>query len=240
MRISMRKVTTILKKDLMDYIKNPAMSVATLVPVIFVLLYKFMNIGVAPENKAAWLLNFGMLINATMSGILVIGTSIAEEKEKNTLRTLRMANVSTGDFFLGKLLGGMTITLGGGLLIFFLSGVSAANLLFYIPATLLGCASILMLSAWIGILSRDQMTCGVYQVPVMLLFMLPAVFGDMNGILNIIGKCTPIYSMLTFYSQLVYQGLTIKIIRPLAVMIVWIVIGAVLFAVSCRKQDMDN
>lgn len=213
---------------------------ATFIPVLFVIFYKFMDVGLPAEDKPAWLLGFGMLMNAAMGGMLVVGTSIAEEKEKHTLRTLRMANVSGGDFFLGKILGGLVIAIGGALIVFFLSGVDVSTLPAYAVANLLGCGSILMLSAWIGLLSRDQMTCGVYQIPVMLLFMLPAIFGDRSTVIGWIGKGTPIYNMIYFYNSLAGKGFSQSLIFPISVLILWLIIGTMLFLLTYRKQDMDN
>ena len=165
MSISMRKLRALYKKDLMDFVKNPAISASVLLPVAFVLLYKYVvGPNLAIEEVSVFLLNLGLLMNCSMSGVLIVSTSVAEEKEKFTLRTLILSNVSAMEFFLSKILVAVCVTFLGNVVIFLISGEPTGHMPVYILASLLGSCCVIMISALIGLLSRDQMSCSVLQI----------------------------------------------------------------------------
>lgn len=240
MKISIRKTGTIYRKDIVDYLKNPALCMATVVPVLFVLLYRYLEIGISTGDKQQWLLNIGMLINTTMGGLMISGTSIAEEKEKHTLRTLRLSNVSGVEFCLAKILSGFTLTFAGGIIIFFITGVAVNQFPVYLICTFLGGLSVIMLSAWMGLVSRDQMTCGVYQVPIMLLVIMPGALGGMNKIMEKLAEVTPMSAMVRMYHKMRAGGVANEYLGELAVILIWSILGAVLFGITYHKQEVDN
>ena len=56
------------------------------------------------EAMNAYALAMGMLMNVSMMGFYCTAASLAEEKEKNTLRTLMTSSVNGLEFFLGSLI----------------------------------------------------------------------------------------------------------------------------------------
>lgn len=200
MSISMRKLTTLSKKDIIDFFKNPVLYVSILLPVVFVVFYKLIKLpNMNNEIKPIFLINMGTLMNCSMCGILIASTSIAEEKEKFTLRTLMLSNVSGMEFLISKVIAGFLLTVFGNILIFFLAGVSVGSLPGYLFAVILGSVSINIISAVLGLISRDQMSCGVMQIPVMLLLILPPIFGELNPVLGNIARVTPLNAMMSIY-----------------------------------------
>ncbi len=97
-----------------------------------------------------------------------------------------------------------------------------------------------MFSGVYGVMARDQMTCGVYQIPLMLLFLLPTMLGELNSVLAAIAKVTPLNAMLRLY----YLGADGKLLSAAAlgqvgVMAVWILISApALFL--CLQKERDR
>ena len=77
-----------------------------------------------------------------------------------------------------------------------------AKLPAYIISTLFGNSCVIVLSAVIGILSRDQMSCSVIQIPVMLLFLMPPMFAEASKVLEMLAKVVPYGAMLQLFYQL--------------------------------------
>ena len=65
-------------------------------------IYEKASGGMAAMN--AYALAMGMLMNVSMMGFYCTAASLAEEKEKNTLRTLMTSSVNGLEFFLGSLI----------------------------------------------------------------------------------------------------------------------------------------
>ena len=240
MSISMRKLRALYKKDLMDFVKNPAISARVLLPVAFVLLYKYVvGPNLAIEEVSVFLLNLGLLMNCSMSGVLIVSTSVAEEKEKFTLRTLILSNVSAMEFFLSKILVAVCVTFLGNVVIFLISGEPTGHMPVYILASLLGSCCVIMISALIGLLSRDQMSCSVLQIPVMLLFLVPPAMAS-GAVLTFLARITPLGAMLQVYYNLVQGRFGGSTVLAFAVILVWLVAAVILFGYFYKKKNIDN
>ena len=109
MNASMRKVVALISKDFTDLLKNPTMVVSCVLPVGFALIYRFMwaDMGVDAQPGAAdfmtrMLLTTALCMAVGMVCTLTVVSGIAEEKEKHTLRTLMLANVSAGQIVVAR------------------------------------------------------------------------------------------------------------------------------------------
>ncbi|MEE0420918.1 MAG: ABC transporter permease [Lachnospiraceae bacterium] len=242
MKISMRKVNVLTKKDLKDFLKNPSLFLSCLIPLFFVVLYGSIDFPMlGGGDRSMLLLNMGVLLSTTMCGSMITSTSISEEKEKFTLRTLMLSNISAGEFFLAKIIMGFAITTVSNLLIFLISRTALTQLPLFLLCSILGSSCMIMFSGVYGVMARDQMTCGVYQIPLMLLFLLPTMLGELNSVLAAIAKVTPLNAMLRLY----YLGADGKLLSAAAlgqvgVMAVWILISALLFSYVYKKKGIDN
>ena len=63
-------------------------------------------------------------MNTSMTGIYCVAASLAEEKEKHTLRTLMTSSVNGLEFFIGSLLPALLLLMIVNVLCVFLAGVS--------------------------------------------------------------------------------------------------------------------
>lgn len=240
MSISMRKFKALFKKDLVDFMKNPALSVSVLLPIAFVVLYKFVvSPNLDSKDLPAFLLNLGMLMNSSMCGVLIVSTSVAEEKEKFTLRTLMLSNVSAMEFFLSKIMLAMAATLAGNVVIFFLAGEAVSHFPVYLLATILGTGCVIMISAVIGLVSRDQTSCSLLQIPVMLLFLIPPAMAA-NAVLQMMARLTPLGAMLHIYYNIIQGRVGRKTVLAFAVIIAWLAGAAVAFKYFYKKKNIDN
>jgi len=242
MKISMRKLSTLCKRDFYDFCRNPAIFISILVPVLFVIFYKSLNLPFDHVSQPAFLLNIGTLMNCCMCGLLIASTTIAEEKEKFTLRTLMLSNISGIEFLISKLTLGFTITMLGNLIIYLLSGNPISNMPGYLMGTVLGCIAVNLISAVMGIVSRDQASCSILQIPVMMLFLLPPMFSEMNAALRFIARLTPLNAAMSIYYAYTAEG---KLFNGNAayhylVLLCWIVGSALIFVLVYRKRGLDN
>lgn len=241
MKISARKLQALFKKDFIDYFKNPSLVVCSLIPLLFIVLYKFINVPNLQGELDDFLLSLGMLINSSMCALIIPATSIAEEKEKFTLRTLILSNVSAIEFFLAKILVTTVIVMLGNILIFFISGSPIKALPAYILCSLLGNVCAVMLSAVIGIMSRDQASSSALQVPVLLLLLIPPAFASAGKILELLSQATPYGAMLRLYYGLSEGGIPAgKMILAAAVLTAWILASLIIFALLYKQKGTDN
>ena len=86
--MSIKKIGILFKLGLEDLTKNLNVFIYVLFPVLFALLYS--NLDTLTNN---FTFSLCVLLNIAMVPIALMGTIIAEEKEKNTLRTLMLNNV---------------------------------------------------------------------------------------------------------------------------------------------------
>lgn len=239
---SVRKILALSKKDAVDFFKNPTLLITSLLPLAFILFYKNLSFSdIGSEDKNLMLFNLGVVMTCCMCGLMLASTSIAEEKEKFTLRTLMLSNISGTEFLVSKLIVCFSFTMIGNILVFFIAGGEMKYFLLFLLCIGLGTVAISLLSAVIGIISRDQMNCGVLQVPVMLLFMVPTMFAGINSFCTMLSKVTPLSAMLRIY----YLGTEGELFTgegavKLVVLGVWIVAAYVLFMLVYKKKGLDN
>ena len=234
--MDMHKVSVLYKKDFKEVVKNPAMFVICIVPLFFALF--FSKMGMMDAEGA---MVYGMLMNLTMVGILLISSMVAEEKEKYTLRTLMLSNVSALDFLSAKIFVAFTFLTVTNILIYVISGMSMAYLLPYIATTILGGFPVLILSAAIGIQARDQMSTSVLQLPVMFLFLLPPMLGGVNKTFMFIAKIVPTGATLQLFGGFMKDsGFTKNMILNVVVLVAWIGISAFVFAFCYKRKGLDN
>lgn len=247
--VSFRKLKALCGKDIVDYFKNPSILVMFIMPILLVTLYKFMRVpedafGEEELGMAYLLLVLGSVINCSMCGLLVASTSIAEEKEKLTMRTLILSNVSGLEFLLAKVTAGLLMTFLGNVVIFFMTGTPVRHLPIFLAATTLGAVSLNLISAVIGLFSRDQMSCGVLQIPVLLVFLLPAVLGGhlsgaVGNVMQAVGKFVPTNAMVQVFSC-VMTGKTEQLLFYFGTLLAWIAVAVAAFVLIYRKKRLDN
>lgn len=244
MNAAMRKTTALLSKDFVDVVKNPTMLICSLLPIAFVFLYSQMSTGDAgPEQQEAlrhYFLTMAFCMTAGMVGSMTVLTAIAEEKEKHTLRTLMMANVSAGQILASRSVVAFATIVVVDAVCFFILRAPASELGAFLVISLLGSIPIVMIALLLGLAARDQMTAGLYSFPIVLIAFLPA-FSRMNETL---AKISPFFPTggASELLELSSQGglLTSDAVQPLVVTVVWIVATLAAFALVYRRLARDN
>lgn len=154
MNLSIRRMQAIFMKDYKEFTRNYAISIMLLAPIIFAAMFEKELIIVVLN------LTFGMLT------AFVQATLIAEEKERNTLRSLTLTPASPLDILIGK-----------SSLVFVMTAFIIAVVAFvmdFVPGAPMTIALILMTILFIAL----GTICGLYAKSVMeaTLTVLPVLF----------------------------------------------------------------
>lgn len=251
MNAAMRKTGALLAKDFADLVRNPTMLVVCLMPIGFMALYLFMigdaTSGLDAEAQSAvdpivkqFILGSSLCMTVGMVCTMTVLYGIAEEKEKRTLRTLMLANVGASQVVASKAVVSLVAaTLVNGVC-FLMAGVEPGLLGIYLALGVAGSLPVILFSLVLGLACRDQMTAGVYSVPVLLVAIVP-MFGMANEAVAQVAHWLPtggVYDMI----GLALRGelLSPAALAPLAVTAAWTVVGLAVFAALFKRLARDN
>ncbi len=232
MSFSAHKISALFRKDLRDTTKNPNVLFLFLLPVLFTALYRYMNLG-GEHMDPQFVMALGLLMALSLVPISCMSMMIAEEKEKNTLRTLMLSNVSAGEFLFSKSLLIYLISQAVNLLIFLLTNTGFEGFARFFLVTTCTCVCMMLFGASIGIISRNQMSTGMLSAPFMLVMLMPAIFGQVDEGIASVARFTPTYATLELIGGA--GGLAFN----LAVILGWAVLAAALFGVVYRRKRLD-
>ena len=244
MEATLRKTGALLGKDLKDVVKNPTMLVCCLLPVGFMLFYKnAVGGGMEGEQAEAFssmLVSWSLLFTATMVASMATLNAIAEEKEKRTLRTLMLANVSAEQMLASR---GLVTLLAIGVVdaaCYLVIGQPPAGLPAFLAIGMAGSVPIVLLSLLLGLVARDQMSAGVLSMPILVAGIAP-MFAQMVDGLSDIAPYLPTGGMNEL-GMLLAQGelFSSDAIAPVATTLAWVAVAAVAFALLYRRLARDN
>lgn len=253
MNTALRKTGALLAKDFADLFKNPTLLVVCLLPIAFMALYSFM-IGdaaggsdlTAEQQEAVgpvigqFMLGSALCMTVGMVCTMTVLYGIAEEKEKRTLRTLMLANVGASQVVAAKAVVALVASIVVNAACFFVAGGEPGMLGAYLALGVVGSLPIILFSLVLGLASRDQMTAGVYSVPVLLVALVP-MFGMANETIEKVSHWLPtggVYDLIGLATD--GRLLSQDALAPLAVTAAWIVVGAAVFAALFKKLARDN
>ena len=173
----MHNIGVIIKKQIKDTLKNKTVLIQfVMFPVLTLIFENAINIPDMPELFFTKLFS---VMYMGMAPLVAVAAIIAEEKEKNTLRVLTMANVKAWEYLAGIGIYVWTICMAG-------AGVIATTLPlddipFYLGVMAAGFIISIAIGACIGIIASNQMAATSLSLPVMLIFsFMPmlAMFND--------------------------------------------------------------
>ncbi|OPD23091.1 hypothetical protein AL710_06745 [Clostridium botulinum] len=243
MDFSIRRINALLKKEIKDFAKNMNVSVMYLLPIMFSIIYSKL-LGNNSSNDVMNRINILILcvgMNISLISSMVISMLIAEEKEKNTLRTLILSAVSPWEFLTGKVLITFLVSEVINIAIFFSIGCDIQYLGKYILITTLVLFSMIEIGAIIGIISPNQMATGVFSMLVVMNFFVIPAFAKANKTIEAIAKFLPSYHMNIMIARL-FKGETfgIESTRSIAIILAWIIIALIAFAFTYSRRGLDK
>lgn len=146
------------------------------------ILYGLRTDGELSPMLTAMLLNIGITMNICTNGFLMVGTAIAEEKEKHTLRVLMTSSVTGMQYFIGSIFYPFVLTMVMNFAVLWVSGISMeqvsvpAFFLVGMIASLISC----VIGMIVGICADTQMNANLIGYPLLLVFMMIPVFGNLS------------------------------------------------------------
>lgn len=145
-------------------------------------LYGINSGGVLSPVLIGMVLNLGITMNICMDGFVMVGTAIAEEKEKHTLRVLMTSSVTGMQYFIGSVLFPFVQVMVINYIVLFISGVSVRDVpafTFFFVSMMVSIISC-VLGMIVGICAKNQMNASLLSYPFMIIFMLIPIFGNMS------------------------------------------------------------
>ena len=233
-------IFTLLKKDLKGCLTNKNILVSFLIPIVFCFIYQnvFKDLG---DEMGDYVLGMCAVFSIAISPTSILPVMIAEEKEKYTLRSLMMARVRGQEFLASKMIVCLLMTALDAAAVFVSRGGDVENFPGYTGAVLLASAGLCFLGALAGLLARDQASAGTIGAPLMLLTMLPPLFGGLSETLEKVSVAVPTTSFQTIYSGVTQsQELFTKgNLVALGVCALWIAAGYILFNLFYQRKGID-
>ena len=228
----MRNVLVIIKKQLKDTLKNKTVLIQFIMfPLMTLVMENAISLPDMPE------LFFTKLFSVMYMGMAPLTSAaaiISEEKEKNTLRVLMMANVKPWEYLLGV---GTYVWIlcmaGAGIMA---TGLPASDIPFYLGVMAAGFVISIALGACIGIFSSNQMTATSLFVPVMLVFSFSPMLAMFNDKIEKVARIFYTQQLRVLMNQMSFEG-----IKPESIMILSVnaVLAIALFFVAFKRKGLE-
>lgn len=230
----MKHTITIIKKQLKDTLKNKTVLIQFIMfPVLGIIMTKAIKIDNMPEN---FFVNLFATMYIGMAPLTSVAAIISEEKEKNTLRVLLMADVSPSQYLIG--IGSYVFSacmLGSVIFACLLDDVTNMQRLFFVLIMAVGIITSIMIGAAIGIGSKNQMSATSVSVPVMMVFSFLPMLSMFNDKIEKLAKITYSEQIRILMSNLKNSG---DYTQNAVVIILNIILFGVIFTVLYKRQGL--
>ena len=146
------------------------------------ILYGVRSEGTLVPFLTGMLLNIGISMNICAEGFIMVGTSIAEEKENHTLRALMTSSITGVQYFFGSILIPFVMLMAVNYIVLFISGISL-EIVPWIPFFLVSAVASLtscVLGMIVGICAKNQMNANLISYPFLMVFMMVPIFGNLS------------------------------------------------------------
>ena len=228
----MRNTLIIIKKQIRDTLKNKIVLIQfVLFPVMALIMENAIKIDGMPElffTKLFSIMYIGMAPLTSTASI------ISEEKEKNTLRVLTMANVKSWQYLLGV---GFYVwiicMIGAGVMA---TAFKTEDIPFYMLIMAVGFAISILAGACIGIFARNQMTATSVVMPVMLVFAFSPMLAMFNESIEKVARFAYTEQLKKLLDDMTFSGIKTNSILILTVNAIMMVI---LFFIAFRKKGLE-
>lgn len=192
----MKNISAIFFRQLKDTIKNKTVLIQFLMfPVMTLIMENTIKLEDMPPNFFAELY---AVMYVGMAPLTAISAIIAEEKEKNTLRVLLMADVKPQEYMLGVGSYVWLLCMAGALVMGLCADYSGAALAGYMLAMAAGFIISILTGATVGLISPSQMAATSVSVPLMTVFSFLPMIAMFNSTVEKIAKFCYTYQIKLF------------------------------------------
>lgn len=192
-------------------------------------------------DMSAYALSLGVLMNILMEGIYCTAAALAEEKEKNTLRTLMTSSVNGLEFFLGSFIPVLLMCTAVNVLCALIAGVSmdASQWAAYL-AVATACAAISTVIGMIfGIYAKTQVSASTITTPALLVLMMLPIFSGFSEILEQISGF--LFTGIVFEAIAnINSGLPVIDIQSGVILSAEFILSVILFLALYRKNGFER
>lgn len=228
----MRNVYIIIKKQIKDTLKNKTVLIQfVMFPLMTLVFENAIKIEGMPDLFFTKLFSIMYMGMAPLTATAAI---ISEEKEKNTLRVLLMANVKPWEYLLGVSIYVLTICMAGAALM--ATCLDKADVAFYLLTMLAGFTISILAGSCVGIYSKNQMISTSLVMPVMMVLSFTPMLAMFN-------KDIEKFASLFYTQQLktVLDGMSFDKIGTNNALTVMInaLLAAGLFFAAFRKKGLE-
>lgn len=235
---SMRRFRAMVTKEWKDGIRNPHILLNAGMPILLAVLFSQQE--VEPGDRT--FLAIPILIAISITGAFVQATMIAEEKEKNTLRSLMLSPASKLEVLAGK---SATTTLFSLLVIaacIAISGLPDVPVLYLSLLIVLLLLIFLALGTIIGLFARTASESSIVGLPILLLFIFGPIFvPDLNlpALMTII-SWLPSHQFVVAIAELTQGGGAGQIAGHLLNLVIWMIVAGALCLFIYGKRRFDK
>ena len=228
----MRNALVIFKKQLKDTLKNKTVLIQF---IMFPLMTLVMENAISlPDMPKLFFTKLFSVMYIGMAPVTAAAAIISEEKEKNTLRVLMMANIKPWEYLLG--VGAYVWTLcmaGAGIMA---TGLASTDIPFYLGVMAAGFVVSIAIGACIGIFSSNQMTATSLFVPVMMVFSFSPMLAMFNDKIEKVARIFYTQQLRVLMNQMSFEG-----IKPESILILAVnaVLALALFFVAFRRKGLE-
>lgn len=230
----MYHMLVIIKKQLKDTLKNKTILIQfILFPLMTVVMEKAITMDGMPEM---FFLKLFSVMYMGMAPITSVAAIIAEEKEKNTLRVLMMANVKPWQYLAGIGIYVWVICMIGACAMGGFTGLRGASFICYL--TIMGCGFMIsiIVGACIGIYAKNQMAATSMVMPGMMVLAFAPMLAIFN---NKIAKVAQILYTEQFKRML--EQMSFEAMEKKSVMVVFMntAVFLALFAITYQRKGLE-
>ncbi len=181
MKETLRVVGALTGKYLKDALKNPGLMATCFVCVLFIILFgAIMKGNLSGDHNehvvVPFLLTISLLFSVTMVVSMATFYAMAEEREKRTLRTLLLTNVSMGQVIAARGVSALVLVGVVELVCYVVVDPSLALIGPYFVVGVVGAVPFTLFSLILGCMARDQATVNLMSIFAVLFGITPMFF----------------------------------------------------------------
>lgn len=227
---SLIHIRAIFHKQIKDALANRLTILIFLLFPLLAIVFK----GIVNENELRVMLPSFVTMNTVMIPIISMSSSIAEEKEKHSLRMLIMSNVRAWEYLIGMSLSVFCTAFLSTLLFLFFIELSGSAIVVFSVASTIGIVYSLLIGAILALLSKNQMSIGPITAPVSMIVGLIPMFAKMNGKLE-----TPAKILYSYYVREMFETLQFNnSINAFLMLITNIIVLIILFFLLYKNKGI--
>lgn len=228
----MHNVGVIIKKQIKDTLKNKTVLIQfVMFPVLTLIFENAINIPDMPELFFTKLFS---VMYMGMAPLVAVASIIAEEKEKNTLRVLTMANVKAWEYLAGIGIYVWTICMAGAGVM--ATTLSSGDIPFYLGVMAAGFIISIAIGACIGIIASNQMAATSLSLPVMLIFSFMPMLAMFNDKIEKVAGIFYTQQIRELLGNMTFDGIKTETMLVVAVNAV---LAISLFFVAFKRKGLE-